>query len=319
MRKALPVLLFVVTPLTLLGQQNQVDTVFNVENLSTPFSDFHIHLTFKHYYHDIKQPGEILSLSQAQIKEIYGKYNWKPFGENSKARRKGKESNCKNYNQSDFSTLGDVNGSVLCNSFYPFEKVMTVRSVDRLVNHLFVSMLPTSRLKQTAANNSSPYEEFLAEYNFAKNQQETEKGQTIKFAKNSEELRANIADNVTTYVMVVEGGQVLQGRYVSNDSLVRKWQCDGKCQEELLHNVKNIKNLDHRLFFIGTSHFAWNRISGQAKTLDKPGFRRRAISILARSTNLRKSMFLKWGEGIHGEIDAGTFQCYQQQNGYIKI
>jgi hypothetical protein len=275
----------------------------------TKVADFHIHLTTKHYYMDIKDPAEILALKDnpAEIKRKYGNINWRSVGENSRAKRSGKESSYRNYNQADYTQLRNIQGSILFNGFYPFEKILTVNPWHRFINRIGVTRIGLNRLETIASDTNNPNKEFLAEYHLAANLVETNNGTTIKFVKNISELIDCQEKNITAAIMAIEGGQVFHGNYISSRSNIKSWECNNICEAEILNNVKVIKNLEHRLFFIGTSHFAWNRISGHAKTLDKSGFRRFIVSILASSRKQRESMFLKWGEGIHGEIDFGNF------------
>lgn len=281
----------------------------HAQDNTTKVFDSHIHLTTKHYLMDIANPGQILNIKNnpEEINRKFGGINWIPVGANSRAKRIGKESSYRNYNQADYSQLRNVQGSILINSFYPFEKILTIKPFHRLVNRFFVTKIGLKRLKTIASQNNSPFKEFLAEYYFAKNLTETDKGTTIKFVKNIDELISCINNNTTAAIMAIEGAQVFHGDYISKKSRIKDWKCDENCEKEIISNIRIIKNLDHRLFFIGTSHFAWNRVSGHAKTLDKVGLRRKLVSILANSIKQRKSLFLKWGEGIHGEVDAGNY------------
>jgi hypothetical protein len=270
----------------------------------TPYVDLHTHLTFKHFYNDVNQPQDVLILlpNEQKIKDKYGLSNWQPVGQNSKASRAGDESNFKNYYQTNFSELGKVQGSILCNAFYPWEKIRTLSWSNRLIDHWFVSKLSMKRLGTIADDKDSPFQEFLAEYHYAANQVETLNGVTIKFARDSAELQANLKNHITSSILTIEGAQVLSDFYNANSERIETNVVDSESKKEIMDNVHTLKNLDHRLFFITTSHFSWNRVSGYAKTLDKFGFRRTIISLLSNLKSFRSSAFLKSGEGIHGPV-----------------
>src|SRR5689334_3626205 len=123
------------------------------------YADFHTHLTLKHYYRDINDPQSILAYTanMQHLRSTIGNLNWIPVGSTSKARKKAKESNFANYFQTNFSELESVRGSILCNSFYPWEKIRTIAGGDRLIDHLFVSRLRLRRLKCIAHEGNSPF------------------------------------------------------------------------------------------------------------------------------------------------------------------
>ncbi len=309
---------------TLFAQQVNVsqrtrilDTTSNKTNI--PVSDFHIHITTKHYYRDIDNPNVILSLREnpAEIRRRFGNINWAEVGLNSRARKIGKESNYRNYNQADYAELRNVQGSILFNSFYPFEKILTIKKFHQLANRHFISKIDMSRLRVIASDENYPFKEFEAEYRLAANLNGDNADTRIRFVRNAEELRKCLDSNITVLIMAIEGGQVFQGAITGNSANIRKYPCNEDCEKEILSKLHKIKNLEHRLFFLGTSHFAWNKISGHAKTLDKRGLRRFIVSLMATSENQRKSMFLKWGEGIHGEIDRGDYDTIHSPDGRL--
>ncbi len=133
---------------------------------SLPFSDFHIHTTFKQYYRQVENPDStILYASQpAYLNKKYGRTNWLPYTKNEKNKRTGKESNMANYDQSNYANLAGLGGSVLCMSITPPEKIMLATRSQRWMNLRFVTHMPMKRQEVLASENNSSFKEFLGEY-----------------------------------------------------------------------------------------------------------------------------------------------------------
>jgi hypothetical protein len=275
--------------------------------LTNKYSSFHEHCSYKWYYRSIPNPDEVLALSDAELKSRYGKVNWQPYGVTSTARRNGEESHLQNYDQVSYNELRSTPGSIICTSFYPYEKAILDNSFNRFIDHIWVSRMSRARLSVVADDDNYAFKEFLAEYKFAAGQDESNAGATIHFARNKADLLAYNRLGITTTVMSIEGAHTFYGPTISKSASIRDWQCDGTCENEILSNINTARDLEHRLFFVTVAHFTWNRIAGNAKTLDKFGLRRFFVSTLANSEDQRKKLFLKWGEGIHGDIDVGNY------------
>jgi len=286
--------------------------------LTDRYASFHDHTTYKWYYRKFTNPDQLLSLSDAEVKAQYDTLNWQPYGINSNARKHGKESNLANYDQVSFNELRNTPGSIICSSFYPYEKVILNSWFNKLVDHIAVSKMSMARLNVVADDGNYAFKEFLAEYKFAANQQENNAGATVHFARNGTDLADYNGRGLTTTVMSIEGAHTFFGPSISRTENIRDWHCDGGCETEILDNIKIARNLEHRLFFVTYAHFTWNRMAGNAKTLDKFGLRRAFARTYAKNKNNREKLFLKFGEGIHGDIDVDEYKFISPTppNGY---
>lgn len=278
----------------------------------TRFADFHIHTTFKHYYRDTLSSSVILAHKNdsAYLSAKYGRHNWIPYAVDSFAKSAGTVSHVMNYDQANFDNLKYTPGSVLCTSLYPYEKQFALSKFKRFMSNQFVSHIPKPRLKEIGSDSSNPFKEFLAEYYFLRSQDVSSPDHSFKIelAKNTADLARIMADpNATGQVLSIEGGQVLYGEIAGAAANVRKPFLDGNAKEEIMKNVQALRTLDHKVLFITPAHFTDNVITGFCKTLDRPGMKRKLLTTLSKSIGFRRSFFTKFGEGIHGDIDAGKF------------
>ncbi len=90
------------------------------------------------------------------------------------------------------------------------------------------------------------------------------------------------------------------------DSLKGK-DCGAPCRAEILGNIDKIRNLAHHTFFITVAHFGWNKMFGNAKSLDKPGIRRGLLTAAYLSDDFKNNVFAKYGEGIIGRVHSGRY------------
>lgn len=269
------------------------------------FSDFHIHTSFKNYYRYVESPDSTIRYAgdPLYLNRKYGQSNWKPFTKKAKDKRTGKESNMANYDQANYANLAGLGGSVLCMSITPPEKVMLATPGDRWMNLHFVTHMSMKRQEVLAAENNSSFHEFLGEYYYAINQDSMYNGTKILLAKNNTDLRRIIADGGIGLVMTAEGGHVLFGNDVLSkiDSIKGK-DCGAPCRAEIMGNIEKLRALPHHTFFITVAHFGWNKMFGNAKSLDKPGLRRGLLTMANLSDDFRKNVFAKYGEGIVGRV-----------------
>jgi microsomal dipeptidase-like Zn-dependent dipeptidase len=272
------------------------------------FSDLHIHTSFKNYYRHIPNPDSTIA-DAATGNRRYSKINWLPFDKDKKDKRKGKESNLSNYDQANYSNLKGLNGSVLCLSITPLEKVMLASKSDRWINHRFVTHMSMKRQEVIADENNSSFKEFLGEYYFVINQDSVHDGTKILLAKNNADLKRIIAEGGIGLVMTMEGGHVLFGNDVlSKLEAISSSGCDTPCRNEILGNIDKLRALDHRTFFITVAHFGWNKMFGNAKSLDKPGMRRGLLTMASLSDDFKNSVFAKYGNGIIGSTHIGAYK-----------
>ena len=287
-----------------------------------PFTDFHIHTSFKHYYRSVESPDSTINYANqpAYLNKKYGRTNWAPYTKSEKNKRNGKESNMANYDQCNYANLTGLGGSVLCMSITPPEKVMLATAGDRWLNLHFVTHMPIKRQEVLAAENNSSFREFLGEYYYAINQDSVHNGTKILLAKNNADLKRIVADGGIGMVMTAEGGHVLFGNDVLSkiDSLKSK-DCGEPCRQEIFSNITKLRNLPHRTFFITVAHFGWNKMFGNAKSLDKPGLRRGLLTAATLSDDLKKNLFAKYGEGIIGCVHGDLYKDTVMTMGTKKV
>ena len=271
------------------------------------FADFHIHTSFKNYYRYVKTPDSTIRYANnpAYLNEKYGQTDWMPFVENEKDKANGKESNMANYDQADYSNLKGLGGSILCMSITPPEKLMLASSTDRWLNQHLVTHMSIKRQEVLAAENNSSFNEFLGEYYYAINQDSIRDGTKILLARNNTDLKRIISEGGIGMVLTMEGGHVLFGNNVLNKlNILKSKDCDTPCRIEILGNIDRIRALPHHVFFITAAHLSWNKMFGNAKSLDKAGFRRGLLTAASFSEDFNKSTFAKYGDGIMGDVNS---------------
>jgi microsomal dipeptidase-like Zn-dependent dipeptidase len=271
------------------------------------FSDLHIHTSFKNYYRHIPHPDSTISDATTGNRR-YSKTNWLPFEKDITDKKDGNESNLGNYDQANYANLKGLNGSVLCLSITPLEKVMLATKSDRWINYKFVTHMPLKRQEVIADERNSSFKEFLGEYYYTINQDSIYRGTKILLAKNNADLKRIINDGGIGLVMTMEGGHVLFGNDVlSKIENLKSGGCDTPCRNEILGNIDKLRALDHHVFFITVAHFGWNKMFGNAKSLDKPGMRRGLLTMASLSDGFKKSVFAKYGEGIINNVHEGAY------------
>ena len=150
------------------------------------YVDFHIHPTYKHYFKSKSndEMKEILrsskyiksdtieldtvAFTQALLDKL-GRFNWEPATYQSKYRKRkqlqyGEISDLRNYYQASYPELAYVPGSILCNSYSPFEKLLALPFHNRVINNILVTRMRFKRLTQDRQHVYSPFRDFLAEY-----------------------------------------------------------------------------------------------------------------------------------------------------------
>lgn len=276
-----------------------------------PFSDFHIHTSFKNYYRFVENPDSTIKYANqpAYLNKKYGRTNWMPFVESEKQKRNGKESNMINYDQSNYANLNGLGGSVLCLSVTPPEKIMLATGGSRWINLRFMTHMNMKRQEVLAASNNSSFKEFMGEYYYTINQDSVVNGTKILLAKNNADLKRIVADGGIGLVMTAEGGHVLFGNDVlSNIDSLKARGCGEPCRQEIFSNITKLHNLPHRVFFITVAHFGWNKMFGNAKSLDKPGLRRGLLTAATLSDGFNRNVLAKYGEGIIGCVHGDLYK-----------
>jgi hypothetical protein len=275
-----------------------------------PFSDFHIHTSFKNYYRYVENPDSTILYGDRPgfINQKYGSTDWIPYVKKPKDKKDGKESNMGNYDQADYANLKGLRGSVLCMSITPPEKIMLASKSERWINYHLVTKMSIKRQEVLADENNSSFKEFMGEYYYAINQDSVHGLTKILVAKNNADLKRIIQDGGIGLVITAEGGHVLFGNEVlSKIKNVKSKDCDTPCRVEILGNIEKLRELPHHVFFITVAHFGWNKMFGNAKSLDKPGLRRDLLTTATLSDDFKKNMFAKYGNGIIGNVRSYNF------------
>lgn len=330
----------------------------NSQDKYSPFSDLHIHPTFKLHnrartaadleliFNSTKyDPKTNTILFNPLVRQHFSDTNWIDYNERAQARRSdlvnGRTSDLRNYHQATHSELKFTPGSVLCASFYPFEKQYAVNGVKRFINSKFVSKMGLKRLKHYSLDCHYPLKDFMAEYYFTLMQTPTKKvsvsfpsertnlssyqSETYWYQqvliKNSFELQDILNNNkrffetgltdslhpiTTALIMTIEGAQVLYGPISgSKQHITSPLVSNSAVRKEIIDNVRYIKNLPHRLFFIGPAHFTENHVAGFAKTIDRDpeNFQHRLPAALAVIPYVRNFMVRKTYDGLN-EVDS---------------
>jgi hypothetical protein len=157
------------------------------DTFSFPFSfvrytDFHIHPTYKHYFRDPTSVQMKLFLDStiydtttmsystaATVLAKFRRLNWEksPYTVKPKYKKQlqfGETSDIRNYDQSGYPELLYVPGSILCNSYSPYEKQFALSGFNRKVSSLLVTKMGLERLEDYSKDIHTPLRDFLAEY-----------------------------------------------------------------------------------------------------------------------------------------------------------
>ncbi|MBD1396839.1 hypothetical protein H9Q13_06655 [Pontibacter sp. JH31] len=259
------------------------------------FSDLHIHPTYKHY--NRPKTAEDMKLILAGSDTTGGKLrftpellahfqsatpqqkamsadNWESYllsrkPRQRKALQRGLTSDLRNYDQASYAELKYTPGSILCNSFYPFEKQYALSFIKRLINGKLVSKMGMRRLRYYSTPAHAPLHDFLAEYYFSQLQDSVrpvhvtfptalyqKDGETVghgepqqyysqvKLVRDNGELRAALAHNaqldssdpdrviISPMLMTIEGAQVLYGPLSGRKGYIGKPQNDNEHGQE---------------------------------------------------------------------------------------
>lgn len=229
------------------------------------YTDFHIHPTYKHYfryetadtmqlllrYTSYDRENDVITYNGPDaFRDAIKNVNWTKYEmpKTKYAIANGITANLRNYDQSGYPEIMYVPGSILCNSYSPYEKQFALKKFKRLISHYVVTKMGLPRLTTYAEDSHTPFKDFLAEYFYNFLQEEEKFIQTsspdtlyvqdgnyyhenigyynkIKMVKDSRELTAIVKHNddlfknwkpgdgpphiITPMVMSIEGAQVL--------------------------------------------------------------------------------------------------------------
>lgn len=236
---------------------------------------------------------------------------WQNQNQDILAATAGEQSSFGLYNQCDFQHIATQNfGSILVAFTVP-EKYTVENSLKLKINKI-ATKIPENQLLQIQ-NEASDFELFLGMYNLLASQDTLNflfpkrKIVMLRDADHYKEINNESKKSTfktTGLIMTIEGANVLSNalnctvykpkKFYDHDNEKESWQtCDSACMQEILYSINTIKNLNHRLFFVGLGHFGWNNFSGTCKSMDKPGFIRTAVSVFAPN-----SLTKKFGQGL---------------------
>jgi hypothetical protein len=150
------------------------------------YTDFHIHPTYKHYFR-YPTAAEMKLIYQNSgynrekdsivtdtgIRNQFKDTNWGKVLGIARHLRAGKVSDLKNYDQSGYPEIKFVPGSILCNSYSPYEKQFAFSCLNRWFSHKVVTKMGKKRLKEYSLPAHSPFRDFLAEYYYNCMQEES--------------------------------------------------------------------------------------------------------------------------------------------------
>ncbi len=141
------------------------------------YTDFHIHPTYKHYFrypnsdemkmmykksrYD-KDKDTIIFLDEVNTR--FKDTNWIKVVMDIDALKAGETSDLANYDQSGYPEIKFVPGSILCNSYSPYEKQFAFSGLNRYFSRKVVTKMGKFRLKSYSLDDHSPFRDFLAEY-----------------------------------------------------------------------------------------------------------------------------------------------------------
>jgi len=252
-----------------------VTATISAQNNINPFwrfTDFHIHPTYKHYFRPKTADSMKLILDSTkydpvgdtftfnpEVKKLFENVNWTKYDKtNAEAVANGLTSNLRNYDQASYPEIMYTPGSLLTNSFSPYEKQFVLKESKREISSKFVTGMGLSRLEAYAEDDHTPFRDFLAEYFFSLMQEEEKFIETqspeflyrsigntfvkegyynkIKLVKDSLELSKILEYNnslfnatetpakpfrfITPMVMSIEGAQILYGPLSGNEKYI---------------------------------------------------------------------------------------------------
>lgn len=213
------------------------------------------------------------------------------------------------YPQASHDILQNSHASILFAAFSPFERklvsndvafkaLLIINATMRKINYK-ISKLPIKR--QEVIFNGTPYEEYKAELRYLTEQEPQPAGfkRKIIVVKNRAELETAIKNKDIALIPTVEGLVSFYGTY--NWYYYKHWDCMenyGKCYEELITNIREVKNSAYKPFLVAPAHLAWNRVVGHAKAFDSEPKKREQLAEKAKVIKFRKVIFNKSGHGI---------------------
>lgn len=175
------------------------------------------------------------------------------------------------FSQADFTTLTKANVKIAFVSLYPFEKGFFINGpLNGPISAHFANLVTSVGYKRIRhiQKHRDYFEDLNQEYNFLKDSCHSLKIEGLikkwKFTSTGEELENVLrSDNEIAVITTIEGAHIL-------NSGLSKYGKDSN-EEEILDNVKKLKNWQYPPLFITFAHNFNNDFCGHARSLDPLG------------------------------------------------
>ncbi len=172
------------------------------------------------------------------------------------------------FSQADFSTLSKGGAKIIFTSLYPFEKGFFINKAGKGQLSAWLSNLITDIGYQRVRNLQSHtdyYKDLEKEYYFFKNSRKSFNinGQEYRWkliANHNELNNSLLGDNEIAVILSIEGAHVF------NSGLSEYGRTTS--EQEVINNIRKIKNWDYPPFFITFAHNFNNDLCGHAESLD---------------------------------------------------
>ena len=200
------------------------------------FSDFHIHPTYKHYFRPKKAAFMQQILQHTKYDSLAGTItfdpclsylrtdNWIPDKNRKKDQlEQAVISNLRNYDQASYSELMFTPGSVLCNSFSPYEKQFALSFGKRVISSLLVTGMGLDRLNYYGTDEHCPFDDFMAEYFYCLLQEEGAIVQpnipTSLYKDKKRAQKYTLSKPYETRIVLVKNGDELKAMLAHNEKV----------------------------------------------------------------------------------------------------
>lgn len=263
--------------------------------------DLHNHLILMSYNLDIG--GLKPEVFKKKLLDSPGNYFYKGcraysgFANNNNLTR----ANFSDYSQSNLKQF-DTGFGMIVASLTPFEKNQFIEKSRKQLTNCNVLGLPKNhpRLDVIGDLNNAPFDEFTTECDYlkimVKEYKKLYSNSKFFIPDNNSELKLGLDSQKIPIIISAEGSHIFHGKYSSKSNVLSN-KFDSSEKENILRNIETMKNWDTRVFCVALDHLLWNKISGNAKSLDKEN-KRFLINLFTKIPIVYKFMYNNWGIGI---------------------
>jgi len=175
------------------------------------------------------------------------------------------------FSQADFTTMSKGNVKIAFVSLYPFEKGFFLNNYFKNAITAWLANIVTSvgfQRIRFIQNHLDYFQDLVNEYNFLKNSSKNYKINNIDyswdFASSCDELTESFyKNNKINVILTIEGAHILNSGLSVFGYKTR--------ENEILNNIKKIKDWEHPPFFITFAHNFNNELCGHARSLNQLG------------------------------------------------